>query len=322
MINSINYHTNPDSAMHDLSKFQRMLVALDLSDMDIFVVKYASMIAKIFEIDAIYFLNVTTSLELPEEIQEKYGNVIAPVDETLIKEMELVINENFVKPENCDVHMTVLAGTVTDEILKFAKVKVVDLMLLGRKEKLSGSGLNSRKIAKGTASSIIFVPEDTTYELNKVLISIDYSEHSQMAFEIGIDIQKKSGAQLLSNNVYRVPVGYAKSGKSYEEFSNIMLENTKEQCDKFFKKLNLDNVSYEHTYALDDDPHPADKIYKTGTELGVDMIILGSKGRSSGAAFLIGSVAEKLLMEDRDIPLFLVKKGKENMSFLEALFKL
>lgn len=308
--------------MHDLSKFRRMLVALDLSDMDVFVVKYASLIAKVFEIDAVYFLNVTTTLELPEEIQEKYGDVFAPVDETLIKEMEVVINEHFVKPEKCDVHVSVLAGAVTDEILKFAKVKVVDLMLLGRKEKLSGSGLHSRKIAKGTASSIIFVPEDTTYELNKVLVSIDYSEHSQMAFEIGVDLQKKSGAKLLSNNVYRVPVGYAKSGKSYEEFAQIMLENTKEQCGRFFKKMDLDGVVYDHTFALDDDPHPADKIYKTAAELGVDMIILGSKGRSSGAAFLIGSVAEKLLMEDSDIPLFLVKKGKENMSLLEALFRL
>ncbi len=308
--------------MHDLSKFRRMLVALDLTDMDVFVTKYASMIAKVFEIDAVYFLHVTTSLELPEEIQEKYGNVMAPVDETLVKEMEVVINENFVKPDNCDVSVSVLAGTVTDEVLKFAKVKVVDLMLLGRKETLTGSGLNSRKIAKGTASSIIFVPEESTYSLEKVLVSIDYSEHSQMAFEIAIDLQKKSGAKLLSNNVYRVPVGYAKSGKSYEEFADIMLENTREQCERFFKKIDLTGVDYDHTYALDDDPHPADKIYKTGAELGVDMIILGSKGRSSGAALLIGSVAEKLLMEDRDIPLFLVKKGKENMSFLEALFKL
>lgn len=308
--------------MHDLSKFRRMLVALDLTDMDVFVVKYASMIAKAFEIDAVYFMHVTTSLELPEEIQEKYGNVIAPVDETLQKEMQVVIDEHFMAPGGCDVQVSVQAGKVTDEILKFAKVKVVDLILLGRKEELGGSGLNAKKIAKVSASSVIFVPENPNNQLEKILVSIDYSEHSRMAFEIGIDIQKKTGAKLLSNNVYRVPVGFAKSGKTYEEFAEIMLENTKEECQRFFKKMNLGSVDYDHTYALDDDPHPADKIYKTGAELGVDMIVLGSKGRSSAAAFLIGSVAEKLLMEDNDIPLFLVKKGNENMSFLEALFRL
>ncbi|OEK06977.1 universal stress protein [Roseivirga misakiensis] len=308
--------------MQDLSKFQRMMVTLDLTEMDVYLIKYASMIAKAFEIDAVYFLHVTTSLELPEEIQEKYGNMMAPVDETLEREMQTVIDEHFEKPENCDMHVKVQAGAITDEILKFAKVKVVDLIILGRKEKLTGSGLHSKKIAKGSASSVIFVPEEPNLELNKILVSIDYSEHSEMAFEIAIDIQKKTGAKLLSNNVYRVPVGFAKSGKSYEEFAEIMLENTKEQCDKFFRKMNLEGVDYDHTYALDDDPHPADKIYRTGVEMGVDMIILGSKGRSSAAAFLIGSVAEKLLMEDNDIPMFLVKKGNENMSFLEALFRL
>lgn len=308
--------------MQDLSKFQRMLVTLDLTDMDVPVIKYASMIAKAFEIDAVYFLHVTTSLELPEEIQEKYGNVMAPVDETLQREMQVVLDDHFVKPHNCDVQVAVQAGGVTDEILKFAKVKVVDLILLGRKEETRGTGLNSKKIAKVSASSIIFVPENPKYELNKILISIDYSEHSKEAFEIGIDIQKKTGAKLLSNNVYRVPVGFAKSGKTYDEFAEIMLENTKEECVRFFKTMNLEDVDYDHTYALDDDPHPADKIYRTGAELDVDMIVLGSKGRSRTAAFLIGSVAEKLLMEDNDIPMFLVKKGNENMGFLEALFRL
>jgi nucleotide-binding universal stress UspA family protein len=101
-----------------------------------------------------------------------------------------------------------------------------------------------------------------------------------------------------------------------------MLENTKRDCDKFFKKINLDGITYEHTYALDDDPHPADKIYRTGSEKNVDMIVLGSKGRTSAAAFLIGSVAEKLVMESGDIPLFLVKEGKENVGLLQALFRL
>lgn len=301
--------------MHDLSKFQRMMVAMDLTEMDAHVVRYAEMIAKCFEVEAVYFFHAAdSSWELPEAINEKYGNVIAPLDETLELEMAEIVNSNFNAPEGCTIELEALPGNTTDEVLKYSKMKVADLLLLGRKDKLTGSGLNSRKIAKGCGASVIFVPENPPMELKKVLISIDYSEHAKMAFEIGIDIQKKSGAKLLSNNVYRVPVGYHKSGKSYEEFSEIMLENTKAECDRFFKSMDLEGVDY--------DPHPADKIYRTGAEEGVDLIVLGSKGRSSGAAFLIGSVAEKLVMEDNDIPIFLIKKGRENMSLLEALFRL
>lgn len=308
--------------MHDLSKFQRMMVCLDLTDMDENLIKYSSLIANTFEINAVYFYHVTTSFELPEDLQDKYPDLIAPVDEMLEKEVEYNVKQFFKCPEGCDIKIHVEAGGITDEILKESKVKVIDLMLVGRKDKLTGSGLNSRKVAKATGASVIFVPENPPLELKQVLVSIDYSDHSKMAFEIGIDIQKRSGAKLLSNNVYRVPVGYHKSGKTYDEFAEIMLENTKRDCDRFFRKMDLNGVDYDHTYALDDDPHPADKIYKTGKEMGVDMIILGSKGRTSAAAFLIGSVAEKLVMENNDIPLLLVKKGKENMGFLDALFKL
>lgn len=308
--------------MYDLSKYQRMMVCLDLTEMDGIIIKYASMIANTFGIDAVYFIHVADSLELPEEIRHKYPDLAVPVDETLEKEIDFAVKENFTAPENCSVHINVLTGNVTEEVLKASKVKVADLLLVGRKEKLTGSGLNSKKISKSSIASVIFVPEEARTELNRILVSIDYSDHAKMAFEIGIDIQKKTGAKLLSNNVYLVPTGYHKSGKSYDEFAEIMLENTKTDCKKFFKKIDLEGVDYDHTYALDDDPHPADKIYRTATEVDADMIILGSKGRTSIASFLVGSVAEKLIMETHNIPLFIVKKGGENLSFLEALFKM
>ena len=171
--------------MQDLTKFQRMIVALDLSQMDVYLLKYASMAVKTFDIDVVYFMHVTTSLELPEEIQEKYGDLMAPIDETLEHEMNQVIEQHFVKPENCEIKNIVVAGKVTDEILKLAKVKVVDLVLLGRKEKLGGSGLNAKKIAKSISASVIFVPENPPLEMNKVMVSIDYSDHSKMAFTFG-----------------------------------------------------------------------------------------------------------------------------------------
>jgi nucleotide-binding universal stress UspA family protein len=308
--------------MHDLSKFQRMMVCLDLTEMDQHLIKYAAMIAKVFEINSVYFLHVAESFELPLEIQEKYPDLIAPLDETLVHEIKGSLAKDFVNPGGCDVQVSVVAGNKTDEVLKMAKVKVVDLMILGRKKKVTGTGLNSKKIAKSAPSSVIFVPEVPRLDIKKVMVAVDFSNHSLMAFEIGMDIQRKTGAMLLSNNVYKVPNGFSKSGKSYEEFAEIMLENTKRDCERFFKKIDLTGIKHDHTFALDDDPHPADKIYRTGSENNVDLIVLGSKGRTGAASFLIGSVAEKLVMESGDIPLLLVKEGKENVSLLQALFRL
>lgn len=308
--------------MQDLSKFQRMMVSLDLSSMDEHLLKYASMAARTFDIEKVYFVHVATSLELPEEVREKYSDVFGPVDEALERELKDSIDQHFDCPDHCESSVVVSTGKVTEEILKLSKVKVIDLVLLGRKNELTGSGLNSKKVAKSIGSSVIFVTEKPSNQLERILVSIDYSEHSKTAFEIGIALQQKTNAKLLSNHVYKVPTGYYKTGKTYEEFADIMLENTKKECDKFFKSIDLEGVDYEHTYALDDDPHPADKIYKTGAEKGVDLIMIGSKGRSGPASVLIGSVAEKLVEEGNDIPIMIVKMGKENMGFIDALFNL
>jgi nucleotide-binding universal stress UspA family protein len=138
--------------------------------------------------------------------------------------------------------------------------------MVGRKQGFKGSDLNEKKLAKASPTSVIMVPERPSFNFNNIVVSVDYSEHSRMAFEIGRGIQKKTGAKLLSSNVYTVPRGYHAQGKTFEEFAEIMLTNTKHECDKFFKKMDLDGADFEHTFSLDNDQHPADKIYLVAKE--------------------------------------------------------
>ena len=153
----------------------------------------------------------------------------------------------------------------------------MDLTVLGRKNNLTGTGLHSKKVARTTSTSVIFVPENPPLKLNKMMVPTDYSKSSQMAFELSADLQKVTDAKILSNHVYKVPKGYYKAGKTTEEFAEIMLVNTKKESKKFFAKLGLDSVDFDFIYALDDDIHPADKIYKSASEERFDLILLGSK---------------------------------------------
>jgi nucleotide-binding universal stress UspA family protein len=308
--------------MYDLSDFNRLMVCLDMSKMDEVLLKYASKVVDTFGIKTVYFVHITNSFKIPPAIQEQYRDIVAPIDEAIEKQISFSLNQFFTKPESTEVKIKVADGKITDEIIKLSKNQVVDILMVGRKQGFKGSGLNEKKLAKASPTSVIMVPEKPSFNFKNILVSNDYSEYSRMAFEIGRGIQKITGAKLLSSNVYTVPRGYHAQGKTYEEFAEIMLVNTKHECEKFFKSLDLEGADYEHTFSLDNDQHPADKIYMMAKEKNADMIILGSKGRSAAAAFLLGSVAEQLMIEDADIPLFIVKKSNENLSFINTLLKI
>ena len=51
---------------------KRVLVAVDLTEMDETLVRYITRLSNEIELDKVYFLNVTKNLELPEKIVEKY----------------------------------------------------------------------------------------------------------------------------------------------------------------------------------------------------------------------------------------------------------
>jgi hypothetical protein len=66
---------------------KRVLVALDLTEMDETLIRYIARLSNEIELEQVYFFNVMKSLEIPEKIIEKYPNLIAPMDETTKREL-------------------------------------------------------------------------------------------------------------------------------------------------------------------------------------------------------------------------------------------
>lgn len=308
--------------MYDLSRYERMMVCLDFSSMDETLLKYTSIVVKAFAIQKVYFCHVMSGEKLPREMTQKYKGTRTPVDEIIAQEIACCVALHFDAPQEVETDISVVSGNITDELIKLSKTKLIDLLVAGRKKNFTSSGLDERKIAKGCPTSVLMVPEGVCLQLNSLMVCIDFSEHAQKAFELGMAIQKKSGAKLLSNHVYKVPTGYHSTGKSYEEFADIMLKNAKNEYRQFLAKMGMEDADFEPTYMLDDDDKPAGKIYAAAKEADADLIILGSKGRSAAAALLLGSMAESLLVADENIPLFIVKMDGENQSFIKTLMNL
>ncbi len=308
--------------LHHMSSFNRILVGLDFSDMDGTLIQYTSMLTQIFEVDTIYFMHVASSLELPDEIVEKYPDLLAPVDETIQKQMEQVVDEYFSNRGDITCQILVKEGNAADQILRWSGIKEIDLILMGRKKSLKGSGVLPGKLARVAHCSLLMVPESSPLQISRIMVPVDFSKRSAAALDVARGIRKVRESELILQNTYRVPVGYHASGKSFEEFVEIMKGHAQEDARKFLNRNSMPAEEVEMAFILDNDDEPADKIYRQAIELQADLIVIGSRGRTDIASVLLGSVADKICQFDTDIPLLIVKNKKENMGFLEALMRI
>jgi len=298
---------------------KRLLVALDNTEIDETLITYASSLAKTLEVEKVYFFHVAKSLDLPEGLSDKYPDLLAPVDESLKNDFLTKIEPHF--DASCEYEVVLKEGNAADQVLRWSEIKAIDLLIVGRKIELKGQGVLSGRLARVAHCSILFVPENAKPQINKILIPIDFSKHSSMALDAAINLQEANGATIMLQNSYHVPWGYHTTGKTFEEFAEVMKEHAVEDANKYLEKNKLDSSKFEVALCLDENDNPAECAYEVAGNNKADLIIMSSKGRSGLANMLLGSVAEKMIKIDANIPLMVVKDKKENMGFFEALMK-
>lgn len=301
-------------------EIKRLLVGLDLSEMDKTLLSYTAFMADIFKIETIYFLHVAKSLDLPEELIEKYPDLIAPTDEAIENSIQREVNQYF--SGKCECKIEVMEGNAEEKVLRWAKIKEIDLIVMGRKLESKGKGILPGKLARTAPCSILYVPEKTPNKISKILVPVDFSKASSLAFEEALLIKKPTSASIILHNSYQVPSGYHLSGKSYEEFAEVMKGHAYKDAEKFLDRAKVKISEVEIVLTLDEEDDPAEQAFKLANERGVDFIIIGSRGRTDMAAVLLGSVADKMTHYDSTIPLLVVKDKKENLNFLQALLKI
>lgn len=300
--------------------FASVLVALDLTEMDDPLIRYVATLSETLPLERIFFVHVAQTLELPTELREEYPGVLDPLDESITADMQQKVNR-CLGASDLAIHCIVREGDPIEEILKLSKIKDIDLILMGRKKSLRGSGIVSSKIARKCPCSLLLVPSDFRPTIEKILVPVDFSAHAALAMRHALEISGASPAKLLTLHLYQVPIGYYKTGKSYEEFRQIMQSHAEKDYRAFVAKHQLPPDIAGEYVAADNGKH-AELTYAFARENQADLIVIGSRGRTATAAVLMGSMAEKLVYRDSDIPVLIVKQKGENMGLLDTLMSI
>jgi len=132
-------------------------------------------------------------------------------------------------------------------------------------------------------------------KIQKILVPVDFSEHSAKALEMAADLAKAfDGATVHLLHCYQVqPVGVSPYGIVLPEtFDRDIREAASSQLEKWREKIEAKGVQAEaHLSSM----FPSVAISDTAEQLGADLIVMGTRGLSGIKHVLLGSVAERTL---------------------------
>ena len=295
-----------------MEHFNTIIVCLDFSDMDATLIRYASAFSQMYKSKAIYFINVIRNFQIPEEVLSDIPDLYEKVRDERIGRMKDAINSS-IGESNKHFHFEILQGNSSKQILKFSVQQEADLLIMGNKVDGKSSGVAVQRIARRAACSLLIIPKDARPDLKRILVPSDFSDYSRIAMNAALFIssRQEKPVDILVQNVFSVPTGYHFTGKSYEEFAGIMEQRAAEAYGKFMEGIDLSGQPVIAEYTLDKDEDPVEDIYLKAREAEANLIVIGAKGRSATAAIFLGSMAERLIQADTEIPILVVRpKGK------------
>ena len=131
--------------------------------------------------------------------------------------------------------------------------------------------------------------------MKKILVPFDGSEFSQKAYEKGLEIAEKFESQLIVLTVIQSKIADS-TGMSLERVQEIQDEE-EDAATMILKKLeskaNEKNVSF--SMEIIHNPSTADGITIFAESSNVDLIVIGSHGRTGFRKLVLGSVANGVL---------------------------
>jgi nucleotide-binding universal stress UspA family protein len=146
-----------------------------------------------------------------------------------------------------------------------------------------------------------------TRRIKKILVPVDFSEHSARALEMAIDLAKAFGAEIHLLHCYQIqPLSISPYGIALpESFDRDVREAAESRVDEWRAKVALEGVGVEASLSS---RFPSLEISETASELGADLIVMGTRGLSGIRHVLLGSVAERTLRL-APCPVLTVKDG-------------
>ncbi|MDZ4714719.1 MAG: universal stress protein, partial [Cytophagales bacterium] len=163
--------------------------------------------------------------------------------------------------------------------------------------------------------------------MKNILVPTDFSKEAETATDLAFDIAKKSGANLIllhiveqgftTNSSFNVEGQVAAPSSGIDKLFMIkLIEKSKKQLQKAVTDPRLAAVRVDGQLRIGNPYHGMKTII---TEQKVDLVVMGTAGRTGVAGMLIGSNTEKIIRSSQ-CPVLTVQKKPASNNFKDVVF--
>ncbi|MDG5760064.1 universal stress protein [Natronococcus sp. A-GB1] len=211
--------------------------------------------------------------------------------------------------EEIDVTTTIRKGTPFQSIREYAKQREIDVIVMGTKGR---TGLDrvlldsvTENVLRTARSPVLAVPPNADepaidkIPFERLLLPTDGSDGAAIATEWGIELASRLESSL--HVLYSIDTSFADESEA-DEFLEALEHRGEEALDEVRERGEDVGVTVSGATVTG---APAREIPSYATETNIDLIVMGTHGRTGIGQWFLGSVTENVVRQ-ADVPVFCV----------------
>ncbi len=281
--------------IHPLAKLEKLLLSTDGSEFSEGAVREAIKLAKISSSKLIAMTVIETNPEF-----EVFAPQIFEKEEKAARDLLENVKAMAAKEGvECGI-IARHADSPFQAIIDEAEKNQVNMIVMGRrgrtglKRLLMGSV--TAKVIGHSPCDVLVVPRSAEIRYQKLLVATDGSKYSMAAASEAMGIAKRSGAELLVISVVlsetASPFDIVHTEMQHEMIAQKEFREGEKNVNDLLVIAKQEGVKVE---GLIIEGRPYEAIVEYAREKGVDLIVMGSHGRTGMERLLMGSVTERVV---------------------------
>lgn len=281
----------------------KIMVALDLTEMDPILLSYVSFLCKVWNIEHLYFTHNIKQYKL-QDLYDEFLEEGITIEDIVDKSLQEVINKHYTATVPHTLLIT--SDDYTESILTHLVDDFkIDILITGNKDELQGTGALSQKLVRMVDANVLLVPEEAKQRIEKVLVPTDFSQESAECFKVARSLVERSNGEIEALHVYNIPsvfFPYINSEKAIDKTERHLREKVKQ----FRKKYKL-SEQLPFRYTDREDMSVVEAIELHAEKGDFDIIVISARGGNNITSLFVGSITNDLLIRNRKMPLLVVR---------------